>query len=255
MTHRSQDRSRLTVVPGPTCASLAWVPAAIALHLPRAGYVTDSAGFVGLVLRLRGATGLTQREVAARLGLHVRSVQLWEAGASHPSPQRLQGLISVFLDAGGFADGAERDQAEALWGAAESESNRFKASFDQAWFTGLLIDRATRTSYPASSEKTIRARQHWGEAPDVAGFLGRRAERELLRRWIVEGGSRLVAITALGGTGKTLLAARAVHDLAPHFDWEIFSWVRSVGVDGSDLAFWLRHGCARSALSACARLA
>jgi WD40 repeat protein/transcriptional regulator with XRE-family HTH domain len=181
--------------------------------------LVDVAGFAGLALRFRGRTGLTQREVAARLGIHVRSVQLWESGASHPSPHRLQGLISVFVDAGGFTDGDERDQADALWASAEAESNRLKASFDHTWFTGLLIERASRSDCSASSPTAkVRARQHWGDAPDVAGFLGRVAERELLRRWIIDGGSRVVALTGLGGIGKSVLAARAAQDLAPRFE-------------------------------------
>jgi DNA-binding transcriptional regulator YiaG len=39
-----------------------------------------------LVLRLRGRTGLTQRDLAARLGSHVRSVQLWEPAPATPTP-------------------------------------------------------------------------------------------------------------------------------------------------------------------------
>src|SRR5262245_52877337 len=39
-------------------------------------------GFRGLVLLLRGRTGLTQRELAARVGVHAHSVQVWEAGLS-----------------------------------------------------------------------------------------------------------------------------------------------------------------------------
>ena len=67
----------------------------------------------------------------------------------------------------------------------------------------------------------------------MAGFLGRTLERELLRRWIVEDGSRLVAITALGGTGKTgtriasLLTGRGLsvrtgarHGADVAFDWD-----------------------------------
>jgi DNA-binding transcriptional regulator YiaG len=42
--------------------------------------------FRGLVLQLRGRTKLTQRELARRLGVHVHSVQGWEAGASYPVP-------------------------------------------------------------------------------------------------------------------------------------------------------------------------
>jgi DNA-binding transcriptional regulator YiaG len=38
--------------------------------------------FQGLVLRYRGRTGLTQRQLAERLGVHTRSVQAWESGVT-----------------------------------------------------------------------------------------------------------------------------------------------------------------------------
>ena len=40
--------------------------------------------FRGLVLQLRGRTGLTQRELAARVGVSVASIQGWEAGGKYP---------------------------------------------------------------------------------------------------------------------------------------------------------------------------
>jgi DNA-binding transcriptional regulator YiaG len=40
--------------------------------------------FQGLLLRLRGRTGLSQPEVASRLGMHPRSVQGWESALTIP---------------------------------------------------------------------------------------------------------------------------------------------------------------------------
>jgi len=69
--------------------------------------------FQGLLLRHRGRTALTQTQLASRIGLHMRSVQSWEAGANHPSAQRLQALIAAFLELGGFTVGRETLEAEA----------------------------------------------------------------------------------------------------------------------------------------------
>ncbi len=41
--------------------------------------------FRDLLLRLRGRTGLTQGQLAQRLGVSRRSVQDWEAGVNHPT--------------------------------------------------------------------------------------------------------------------------------------------------------------------------
>ncbi len=63
----------------------------------------DPAGesFQGLLLRHRGRTGLTQRELAARVGVSKRTLQDWEAGVSYPGVERLQALIAAFLASGG----------------------------------------------------------------------------------------------------------------------------------------------------------
>src|SRR5713101_3063273 len=85
--------------------------------------------FHGLVLRFRGRTGLTQRQVASRTGASPRSVQAWEAGVSLPGTGSLQALITCFLEAGGFARGDEAAEAEALWSAALYESPRHRPPF------------------------------------------------------------------------------------------------------------------------------
>ena len=41
--------------------------------------------FRGLLLRHRGRTGLIQRDLAARTGVSLRSVQDWEAGVTFPT--------------------------------------------------------------------------------------------------------------------------------------------------------------------------
>ena len=101
-----------------------------------------SEDFQGLVLRFRGRTGLTQREVASRTGASPRSVQAWEAGISHPSTGSLQALVTCFMEAGGFARGREAAEAEALWSAALYESPRHRAPFDAAWFAELLAGQS-----------------------------------------------------------------------------------------------------------------
>ncbi|MBV9173485.1 MAG: helix-turn-helix transcriptional regulator, partial [Chloroflexi bacterium] len=128
--------------------------------------------FSGMLLRFRGRTGLSQREIADRIHVHVRSVQLWEAGGSHPNARNLQGLIRLFLKNGAFTNGLEQVEAAALWSAVDEESDRLKVTFDAAWFATLLGGRPRRTGAPRASALPER-RQYWGDAPDVTDFLGR----------------------------------------------------------------------------------
>src|SRR5690242_4708846 len=96
--------------------------------------------FQGLLLRLHGRTGLTQRGLARRMGVHMRSIQAWEAGVSYPGAASFQALIAALLAAGGFTAGHEAAEAAALWQAALDEAPRMRTPFDPAWFATLLPD-------------------------------------------------------------------------------------------------------------------
>src|SRR5205807_2944061 len=90
--------------------------------------------FRSLALMLRGRAGLTQRELASAVGVSDRTVQVWEAGLGHPRPERLQRLITPYMQMGAFKTGREGHEAAALWGAALETGRRFKSAFDAAWF-------------------------------------------------------------------------------------------------------------------------
>src|SRR5438874_12367988 len=94
--------------------------------------------FAGMLLRHRGRTGLTQRQLAARVGVSRGSVQDWEAGLNYPDAEHLQALIAVFLEAGGLTLGSEATEAEALWAAAIRHAPRMQTPFDAGWWEGLI---------------------------------------------------------------------------------------------------------------------
>jgi WD40 repeat protein/transcriptional regulator with XRE-family HTH domain len=187
---------------------------------PRSGTVRDR------ILLLRGRAGLTQLEVAALVRVSRKAVQKWEAGEGYPSPARLQALIALYLERGVFSAGHEAEEAQALWEALRREAAHNTPPFDGAWFATLrpaaplVPEGAGVPPSPASGGGDVLERsqwQAWGEAPDVAAFQGRTSERELLERWLMEERCRVVALLGLGGIGKTALATRAAHDLAPRF--------------------------------------
>jgi WD40 repeat protein/transcriptional regulator with XRE-family HTH domain len=205
----------------------------------------DGSGesFRGLVLQLRGRTRLTQRELARRVGVSVGSIQGWEAGAAFPGIASLKALIAAGVQAGGFTDGREREEARALWAAALRDAPRFRTAFDRAWLDQLLAGRRESTQdaseYPAAAPAPTAVehrRLSWGEAPDVAVFVGRASERALLRRWVLDEGSRVIVLLGLGGIGKSLLATRVAHDLAPSFERVIWRSLRDAPTPGDWLA-------------------
>jgi len=149
--------------------------------------------FRGLLLQLRGRIGLTQRELASRLDVHAHSIQAWEAGTSYPGAASLRALIAAAVQAGGFTPGSEVAEASALWSAAMHESSRLRTPFDRTWFDTLLLptratERPSTTVEAAVADvRAFEPRRHsWGEAPDVASFVGRVEECGRLRRWVLD---------------------------------------------------------------------
>ncbi len=147
--------------------------------------------FSSLLLRHRGRTGLTQRQLATRVGVNRRALQDWEAGVNCPSAQRLQALIAVLLEVAGLTVGHEADElAEGGAGAALGARD-----------LGLALER----------------RQDWGDAPDLLDFVGRGDELATVRDWLPYERCRLVCLLGTGGIGKTSLAAKLARDVAPAF--------------------------------------
>ena len=178
--------------------------------------------FRSLLLRDRGRTGLIQRDLAARSGVSLRSIQDWEAGVTLPTAERLKALIRTLRLAGGLTPGRETSEARELWNAVQRESPRMHAAFDEEWFAGMLAPGPARST-PAISEvdatqsATARA-QDWGEAPDTTSFVGRTNELALIQRWVLQEDYRLVAVLGFGGIGKTSLAAAAAQQLSTSFE-------------------------------------
>jgi WD40 repeat protein/transcriptional regulator with XRE-family HTH domain len=176
--------------------------------------------FAGLLLRHRGRTGLTQRDLATRLGTSRRSIQDWESGAYHPSAERLQALLGVLFESGGLIAGREVQEAHELWEAALREAPRMHTPLDQEWLEDLLDQRHApqpRLSRGVHTPEPVEQTQYWGEAPDVIAFVGRSEELATLRTWLTEERCRLVAILGMGGIGKSALASRLAQEGAPGF--------------------------------------
>jgi transcriptional regulator with XRE-family HTH domain len=174
---------------------------------------TAAESFRGLLLRHRGRTELTQRGLATRASVSLRSVQDWEGGTKFPSAERLQGLIQALLETGALSPDREAEEARGLWAAVERDSSRMHTPFDEEWFAGLVGVSLSPAAHLAPATRV----QDWGEAPDSMGFVGRTEELMRLRRWVLEERCRVVAALGFGGIGKTSLAARLARDVAPSF--------------------------------------
>lgn len=65
-----------------------------------------------------------------------------------------------------------------------------------------------------------------GNAPRVSSFVGRTQELEILHRWVKDDQCDLVALTGIGGIGKTSLAVELAQQLTNDFDLIIWRSVR-----------------------------
>src|SRR5437016_2534542 len=143
--------------------------------------------FADQALALRAQARLTQRELAARLGVSARAIQAWEAGLSYPTAARLKELIALYVERGAFLAGCAAEEAAALWASVRAKAPRRTPPFDAVWFATLRSAAAVAPAgpppVPAGAPPGAPERapwQAWGEAPDVAAFQGRHAERERL---------------------------------------------------------------------------
>jgi transcriptional regulator with XRE-family HTH domain len=191
--------------------------------------------FADRALALRQRAGLTQRELAAHLGVTYKAIGTWEAGHSCPGAERLKQLIALYLERGVLLAGREEEEAAALWGAVRGAVARRTVPFDPHWFAALRSARATAapaaprpltivppvSTPPGDVPVAVAAlpvtRRHWVEAPGVPVVQGRAKELDTLARWVQEEHCRLVLVLGEGGVGKTTLAARLTHDLATEF--------------------------------------
>ena len=173
--------------------------------------------FADKALALRKQAGLTQRGLAALLGVSPRAIQAWESGLSYPGSERLKELIAFYLGRGALAGG--REEAEALWATVREKAAQRTAPFDPTWFAALPpAPDATAPDPPGAQAVARPARwDDWGEAPSVLVVQGRAEELATLARWVCEERCRVVEVLGAGGIGKTTLAARLAHDVAPEF--------------------------------------
>ncbi|MGA9378583.1 MAG: NB-ARC domain-containing protein, partial [Phormidium sp.] len=62
----------------------------------------------------------------------------------------------------------------------------------------------------------------WGDAPDVPVFFGRETELAILKKWVSDNCSRLVAIIGMGGIGKTDLSLMLGRSLEAEFKYVVW---------------------------------
>jgi len=204
--------------------------------MKRFSYGERDYAFGQAMLTLRTSIGLTQADLAERLRVSRKAIGRWEGGFSYPKAEHLKALLAFAVGQQAFPSGREEEEVRAFWHAAHQ-----KVSLDEQWLQRLLGTQRPRLALvaPRPIEQTLGAehdsdpqalgepRVDWGDALDVPSFYGRAGEVALLSRWVVEERCRVVSIEGMGGIGKSALATRVIHQVAPHFEVVIWRSLRN----------------------------
>ncbi len=190
--------------------------------------------FGQVMLTVRTRLGLTQAELADRLGVRRRAVTDWEGGLSYPSVDHLKHVVALAIERQAWPIGHEAEEVRTLWQVAHQ-----KVLLDEAWLGRLLSDRqAPQISEP--EEETLVTphslaspsgggpRVDWSDAPDVASFYGRSWELDLLSAWMLQERCRVISVLGQGGIGKSALATQVMHCVSQDFEVVIWRSLRDV---------------------------
>ncbi|MFK4089936.1 helix-turn-helix domain-containing protein [Kribbella sp. NPDC020789] len=164
-----------------------------------------------LLRKYRGRAGLTQAALAAKAGLSDQAISVLERGTRRrPRIDTVRALIKVL--------GLDKDEAADFLAVARGKSP--------------MADEAQSEAAPASETLPLP----WQLPPAVSDFTGRTAQIEaildVLRIGEVSADSsvRLVAVTGMGGIGKTTLAVQAAHKLVDSYpDGHLYLNLRGYG--------------------------
>jgi transcriptional regulator with XRE-family HTH domain len=187
--------------------------------------------FGPLLLRFRTRAGLTQRQLASRVGVSMRTIQGWETGVAYPGAPHLKALLGALLEVGGLSAGSGCLRRR-NYGQRRAANPRVPTHlYEQHWFIQLLADRSPppgRTAAPTFPCGRRHCRFSVRNLPSRVTRTGGTLRTCRLRRSRCGDGhhTSLGAARPLplrrgprhGWCRKSSVASKLAHNVAPAFD-------------------------------------
>ena len=111
------------------------------MNQPASALPEEEGAFGRSCAKLRKHMALTQRELAALLGISAQAVGQWERGVRFPGVRQLASLLALALRRQALAPGQEYEQAQLLWLTA----GHSQADFEDFWMQAQLAAASARS--------------------------------------------------------------------------------------------------------------
>lgn len=154
----------------------------------------------------RERRGWSQADLAKKVGCDPKTIGRWERGERIPRPYHRQFLYELF----------EKD-AEAF-GLLEVTPHPLSATVSRA--ANGVRQAGDDSHFPVQCED-------WHEAPVVTRLYGREKECDELELWLRDQSCRVIAVSGMGGAGKTALVATVATHVREHFECVIWRSLRA----------------------------
>ena len=145
----------------------------------------------------RERRGWSQADLAERVGCEPKTIGRWERGERIPRPYHRQRLYEL------FGKGAE------AFGLVGVTPRPLSATASRA--ESAAQQSGEEVPSPACCED-------WHEAPVVTSLYGREKERGELELWLQDQHCRVIAVSGMGGAGKSALVATVVTHVKEQFE-------------------------------------
>jgi WD40 repeat protein/transcriptional regulator with XRE-family HTH domain len=200
--------------------------------LKRAAPMTDplqlpkfSSGLPDFVADLRSLVFSSQSKAARYFGVTHSTISRYEGGRLLPQAGYLFTLASLLADRLDSTPTSSRVREHLL----DELNTVLRLCYpDEALlenWEALQQARLFREETAADNKQAATStlsRIDWGEAPAVHRFYGREPELEIMARWVIRDGCRLVSVLGLGGVGKTTLVTRVTETVQKQFEFIIW---------------------------------